>query len=371
MLLTAELGSPPNADVAALATRLRQESAHEPAANATAGAQEPMRPIEHGTNDAEAYELYLQARHHWKLRTREGFQSARKYYEAAADRDPGFARAWAGLAAVYVNLSNFGYMNPGEGVALAERSAERAIELDSTLAEAHAARGFVRMSRLEFEQSEEAFRRAVTLNPDYSFGHHYYTLLLLMLGRTSEALEKNREALRADPLSRAANATTGIVLCQRGDFDGAARELERALALAPEFPLTLCYLGVVRVAQRAWDEALALLERCAQLAPGFTGAPGARTYLYGRAGRHAEAESILDRLRADAHDERARANLALALGVLGSLDEAFALMDGLRWDVPSLISLRADPLLRGLRADRRYKRLLHSIGADAAPAKAR
>jgi len=70
MLLTAELGSPPNADVAALATRLRQESAHEPAANATAGAQEPMRAIERGTDDAEPYELYLQARHHWKLRTR-------------------------------------------------------------------------------------------------------------------------------------------------------------------------------------------------------------------------------------------------------------------------------------------------------------
>lgn len=367
VLVTDELGGDADPAVGALAARLRHESehAHATAPDAGPGRETGSRALDRGTDDAEAYELYLHARHHWKLRTREGFQSASKYYVAAVERDPGFARAWAGLAEVYVNLSNFGYMRQGEALALAERSADRAIELDSRLARAHAAKGFVLASRLAFTDAEATFRRAVALDPGYSFGHHYYTLLLLMLDRTDEALARNREALRVDPLSRAANATTGVTLCQRGDYDGAARELERALALAPDFPLSLYFLGVVRAAQHAWDEALSLLERAAQQAPGFPGTPGALAWLYRQVGRKHDAAALIDGLRADDGSERTRMNLALALAALASLDEAFARMDALSWDVPSLIELRADPLLEAMRADARYAPLMRRLGADA------
>jgi DNA-binding SARP family transcriptional activator/Tfp pilus assembly protein PilF len=361
-LVQRELGASPTGPVAALAARLRRES--RLAARGETHASDGDSPIDRGTTDPEAYELYLRARQLWKLRTPDGLREARTYYEAAVERDPLFARAWAGLAQAYVNLGNFGYVELREALALAKRAADRAIELDPHSADAHSANGYVHASRLEFDAGERALRAAIATNPRHSWAHHFYTLLLMMLGRTAEARERNREAIAVDPLSRAAVTTRGAILLQEEDYDGAARELRQALALAPEFPLTLYYLGVVRIAQEAYDEALTLLERAASLAPGFTGVPGALAFLHRHAGRQEEVDACLQRLRQATQHERTRTNLALALGVVGELDEAFALMDRLGWDVPSLIELRVDPLLRPLRADPRYGQLLRRLGAS-------
>jgi TolB-like protein/Tfp pilus assembly protein PilF len=344
----------------------------EEIARAIVGALYPQEPTNAraalaGTrsNDAEAYDLYLRGRHSWKQRTREGLQQAVVFYEGAVERDPTFAMAYVGLAEAYVNLSNFGYRDLGEALARAGVAADRALALAPQLAETNASKGFVLAARQDFRASEAAFRRAIQLNPSYTWAHHYYTQLLLMLGRTDEALEQNRQALAADPLSLPANAMRGIVLLQRGDYPAADRELQRALALSPDFPLTLYYLAVVHAAQRQYADAGRLLERAALQAPDFTGMPGARALVFQRTGRQQVADSLLAEVEAKARtgDARARANLAFAHAALGRMDAAFALFDQVQWDVPALIELRADPLLQPMRSNPRYPILLQKIGA--------
>lgn len=316
------------------------------------------------SSDPVAYDLYLRARHSWRQRTREELQQAVVYYEGAIERDPTFAMAYAGLADAYVNLSNFGYREGGEAIARARVAAERGRALAPELAETNASVGFVLASQHDFAASEAAFRRAVELNPDYAWAHHYYTLLLLMLGRTDEALEQNRHALAADPLSLPANATRGIVLLQRGELAAADRELSRALALAPGFQLTLYYLGVTRGAQGRYEEADTLLERAARRSPHFTGVAGARAFVLQRTGRGSAARSLTRALEAQAAtgDDRARMNLALLHAALGHMDTAFGLFDALAWDIPAVVELRANPLLGPMRSDPRYLALLRKIG---------
>jgi adenylate cyclase len=335
------------------------------------GGQPPAdgsRFVARPTSDPEAYELYLQARYSWMLPVRERLERAAVYYQRAIARDPAFAMAYAGLAETYTNLSNFGILGSREAFARADVAADRALALDPQLAEAHAAKALVLASTQEFRAAEAAFRRAIDLSPSYAWARHYYSLLLLILGRTNEALEQNRQALAADANSLPANATRGIILLQRGDYLAADRELERALTLAPDFPLTQYYLGVVRAAQGRYRDAGLLLEQAAKGAPGapgFTGVPGGRALVLQRTGRQQAADSLLTDLeaQAEAGDERARANLAFAHAALGQVDAAFALFDQVQWDVPSLIELRADPLLEPLRSDPRYPALLKRIGA--------
>ncbi|MDF2773740.1 MAG: hypothetical protein K0S86_3237 [Geminicoccaceae bacterium] len=124
------------------------------------------------------------------------------------------------------------------------------------------------------------------------------------LGRLDEALEHNRAARRLDPLSLPANANLGIIPRQAGDYSGARRELQRTLALAPNFPLTLYYLGVVHAAERSYDEATAALERAAGEAPAFPGVKAALAYSYSRLGRQREADGIVEDLRRTGTDAR-------------------------------------------------------------------
>lgn len=327
---------------------------------------EVRRPQPVRQDDPVAYDLYLRGRHTWRERSREGLQQAVVFFEAAIERDPGYAAAHAGLAATYVNLSNFAFRDPAEALARAEASADRALALDPELAEAHAAKGFVLASRLELDAAEAAFRRALELEPGFTWAHHYYTLLLMMMDRTDEALEQNRLALASDPLSLPANATRGIILAQRGDLVAADRELDAALSLSRDFGLTLYYLAVVRAALGRDSAAAELLERTAERAPGFTGVPGARALVLTRTGRRVAADSVIAGVAAQASggDARALANLAFAHAAVGRIDAAYELFDDLTWDVPALIELRADPLLAAARSDPRYPSLLRRIGAD-------
>ena len=325
-----------------------------------AGGAAPL--VRRATRDVESYDLYLRGRHSWRTRARAGLEQAVLYYEQAIERDPSFAAAHAALAEAYVNLSNFGYRPARQSLARAKVAAERALLLDPSAAEACASLGFVLASELDFGAAEPVLQRAIALNPNYGWARHYYTLLLLMLDHTTEAMEQNRQALALDPLSLPASATRGIILCQRGDYGGATRELRRALSLAEEFPLTLFYLGVVLAHIGEDAEALSILERAGRLAPGFTGVPGALAHMYSRGGRRDAADAIIADLRARTDDDRAHANLAFTYGALGRNDESFALLEQLRWDVPSLIELHADPLLAPLRADPRYTALTNELG---------
>lgn len=316
----------------------------------------------HPTDDMQAYELYLRGRSLWTTRTQEGMEEALGYFQRAIERDPAYAKAYVGLADAYVNLSNYNYISLGEALPRARAAAARAVALDPTLAEAHASQGFVLASLEDFGAAEASFRRAIELQPNYAWAHHYYAMLLVMLGRVDDAREENRRTLELDPLSPPANAHRGVILAATGEYGQAQLQLERTLTLAPTFPLTLSWLGVIYAASGRTAEAIPMLEKARAQAPGFPGVTAGLVYAYRRAGRQSDAASALSELRRKPEGGRARVNIALSYAVLGETDTAFRLLQGVDWDVPSLIDLRADPLLARLRSDPRYPGLLLAKG---------
>ena len=315
------------------------------------------------TTDIDVYDLYLKGRYAWSKRSKRDMEMAVEFFQNAVQRDPRFAPAYADMASTYVAMSNLNFIPVNEGLTRARIAADHALALDSTLGEAHAARGFVLASNQAFAESERELRRAIELNPSYASAHHFYTLLLTMLNRGTEALERNRITLTLDPLSIPANAHRGIILSLVGRNVDARRELERAIPVSASVPFAPYYLGAMEAKDGRYDAAINYLESAKKIAPGFVGVSGALAYTYARTGRRAESDSIRAELRRANVDDRSRIEHALAEGVMGDLDQAFAILEKpARWDVPALIELRADPLLTDLRADQRYPQLLARIG---------
>ncbi|HEX6574297.1 MAG TPA: tetratricopeptide repeat protein, partial [Gemmatimonadaceae bacterium] len=316
---------------------------------------------------AEAYDLYLKGRYAWEQRTRSKMEEALAYYRGAVARDPQFALAYSSLAEAYVNMLNFGHVPTREALAIAEVASAKAIALDTSLAEGYSTRGQVLASRGDYAAAESAFRHAIEVRPGAPWAHHYYALLLAMEGRFAEAERETRRTLAIDPLSVPANATLGILMAQQGRLDNARTQLERTLQLSPNFVVTLYYLGSVEAAGGRYEQARAHLEQALATAPNFPGVRGALAYTFSKSGRDSDARRLLRESRervagqASMSDERTRLNHALDMALIGNADSAFAMMRTAQWDIPTLFDLRADPLLRRVRADPRYSKLAGAL----------
>jgi tetratricopeptide (TPR) repeat protein len=308
--------------------------------------------------------LYLKGRFAWNQRTRDKLEEALADFREALERDPDFAQAHSAMSVAYINMSNFGYMPSAEALARAELAADRAIAIDSTLVDAHAARGFVLASRNAFRESEAEFQKAIELNPSFSWTYHYYALLLTNLGRTDEAIDNLRATLALDPISLPANATLGKLEEMQGHNKEAREQYERALTLSPEFQLTLYHFGTFAAGEGHNAEAIPLLEKALARSPGFPGVRASLAVVYRRVGRTNDAIRLERDLEAAATDDRSRLNLALGYAVLGKTDTAFAMLKTARWDVPTLFELRANPLLANFRKDKRYANLVAAIVAE-------
>lgn len=312
------------------------------------------------TSDPEAYDLYLRGRYLWNQapRTKEILEQSLVYYRHALERDHEFAVAHSGTAMAYVNMANFGYMPLQTALGRADRAVERALALDSSLADGHAARGFILAARGALGDAEASLRRAIALDPNHVWAHHFYSLVLTMNGRIDEAIGETRRGLAIDPLSLPANTMLGILSATEGKLLEANAQLRRALELAPGFPLTQYYLGAVEAALGNDDAAREVLEGALATAPDFPGVRAVLARTYRRLGRAEDADRLVAEARAAIVDERTRVNYALALALLGPADSAFAMLRTAQWDIPTLIVLRSDPLLSGFRSDPRYPELL-------------
>ncbi len=325
-------------------------------------ASDQAPPARRPTDDSDAYEMYLKGRLSWSERSQAGLEQALAYYGGALERDPGFALAHSGMAAAYHNMSNFGYMRSDVALARADVASARAVALDSMSVDAAAVRGYVLASLRRYAESEAEFERATRLNPRYPWTHHYYALLLMMLGRNDEATRQVRGALELDPLSQPSNATLGILLGMRGAYAQSRTQYEHAMSLSPGFALTRQYFGALRAREGQYKEAIELLEPAVRAAPDFPGTRATLAYAYSRAGRSADARRLYAQLRTLVKDERSRLNLALGQALLGNADSAFAMLETAKWDAPTLIELRANPLLESFRANPRYRVLLAKHG---------
>jgi eukaryotic-like serine/threonine-protein kinase len=185
--------------------------------------------------DPEAYDDYLRGRYFWALRTEPELKKAKQYFEKAIAKDPGYAPAYSGLADTYFYLGYFwGHIPPREAIPLSQAAARKAIELDDAGAEGHASLGTTHLVYdWDLRASQQEFKRATALNPNYGFAHHIYSILLSALGRQEEAIAEIRKAADVDPLSIPVRNMLASQLAAGGRCDEAISEDEKTIELNP------------------------------------------------------------------------------------------------------------------------------------------
>lgn len=214
-------------------------------ASAAPVAHAPMARAAAPSTDVETYQLYLKGRFQWNRRTEEGLAEAVDLFRAAIARDPKFAPAFAGLADSYVVLGTYGARAPHEVMPLAREMARKALAIDPSLAEPHAALGMVAASyEHDWAAAEASFARAVTLAPAYATAYQWRAVALWVpLARFDDAMADIAQAQTLDPLSLAISATAGIVLALAGRCHDAIARHGQTLALAPTFGMAHFFLA--------------------------------------------------------------------------------------------------------------------------------
>jgi TolB-like protein/Tfp pilus assembly protein PilF len=196
----------------------------------------------HATENAEAYQLYVKGRFYLAQRTRESLYKALDQFNQAIAEDTNYAQAYAGLADVYVLLFDREWISNVEASSKIRSAAQRAIELDPTLAEPHAALASLKdEADWDWAGAEAEYRKAIGLNPNDATSHHWYGVLLENLGRFKEALAEIEKALALDPASPQINGNHAGILSDMRRYDDALAELNRLIAANPEFPV---YYGI-------------------------------------------------------------------------------------------------------------------------------
>lgn len=246
------------------------------------------------TQDSGAYDLYLRGRYYWNQLTLPGIQRGIEYFQEALARDDGFALAYAGLADCYMMLPITCDAPALEILPKALAAANRAVELDSQLAEAHSSVGSIKLwMEWDWPGAEAFFRRALELNSNYVTAHRYYGHLLSNLGRHTESAEEMRRAREVDPLSPIVHALSGRLLYQARQYDLALQHLKDALGIDSDLWVVHTFLGGVYERLGRFNEARAEYQKAFELSGGNTETIAFRGHILAQLGHRAEAEEAI------------------------------------------------------------------------------
>ena len=312
------------------------------------------------TENIEAYQLYLRGNYYLYNFTPENLQKAMRYYNEAVARDPLYAVAYAGLANAYGIASSFG---DDEASLRAEAAATKAIELDPTLAEAHAALAGTRFwHQRDSRSAQDSFNRALELNPNSAVVHHYYAWFLSATGRFEEAEKHIHRALELDPLSPAINVDQGLPFFFARRFDEARGRYKQALNLDADYWYAHLRLGEADEGLGDFAQAVSEFER-ATASNGDPTWQAQRARALALAGRKEEARHLLGEIAAKEAPHRGSPYyIALAFAALGERDETFEWLERAFGEKDKWLGwINVDPRLDPLRSDERFSELLRRV----------
>jgi len=313
--------------------------------------------------EPEAHQAFLLGRFHAGTGIEEGLRKAIPYFKAAIEKDPGYAEAHAGLAEAYLFLAS-NYDRPRDVIPLAKMAASNALELDESLADAHAHMGFIHLFYdWDGPAAEREFARAIQLNPSLSSAHIYRAGHMLATGKSADAIPEVRLALQLDPLSLRAHALGTIFLIFARQYDEAIALAHKALELQPRFGLALGFQGLAYAEQGRFAEAVANLEKAAQLDKGAMVALF-RAHVHAVAGNRSEAEKITKEVEKEAeHRYICPYEIATAYVSLRDHDKAYEwLRRGIAERADCMAWLGVEPWMEPFRSDPRYEEVLRDVG---------
>jgi len=255
------------------------------------------RSHDSATITPEAHLAYLKGRYLWNRRSEKDLYSSIEEYQRALTISPNFAMAEAGMADAYVLVGIWGLEPSHTAFRMARRAAERALELDDSLAEAHTCFAEVLKDYdWDWSASEREFQHAIALNPSYSTAHHWYAHLLLVLRRYSDAIAEMEMARKTDPLSPAINSYLPYIYLAARDYGGALREAQRAVHLEPHSALAHCELGRTLLFSGSAADGVMELEAAVRLGGRLSMWQAELCFARARTGDRHGAEAILKEL---------------------------------------------------------------------------
>jgi serine/threonine-protein kinase len=320
------------------------------------------------TENTEAHQLYLKGRYLWNRRTGENLKKALAYFEQATEKDPHYALAYTGMADSCILIPFYSAGTPQDYLPRARAAAQKAVELDDSLAEAHASLAFVFFVDFENAQSVKEFERAIFLNPNYAMAHHWYGgFFLSALGRFDQAIAEEKRALALDPVAPIISVGLGGSYTLARRYDEAIAQLRDTVEMHPEFYWAHRFLGRALELKGATGEAIAEYRKAFELNDDPV-VLALLAHAEVSIGKQNEARQILARLTEEA---KARYVPAYAFAVihlaLGEKDQALDWLEKAGRDHDGFYStfFKVDPCLDPLRGDPRFEALVSRISSGS------
>ena len=317
------------------------------------------------TVDAEAYRFYLKGRYYWNKRSPEGMQKAASYFQQAIDEDPTYALAYAGLADTYVYLSFFNVVPPRDAMPKAKAIAEKALELDGQLAEAHVSLGYISYTYdWDWPAAGRHFDQALALNPTYTIAHYFYPFYLSSSGRSQEALGVAKSALDLDPASPSASHNLAVQFYFARQFNQAIEQCHKTLEMDPNFVVAYQVLGEAYLAEGMNREAVPVLEKYSALSQGGADSLALLGYSHARLEERTHALRMLQELTAASKKSFVPAFFfALVYAGLEDKDQAFTWLErAYNERYTRFAYLKLEALWDPLRSDQRFSDLVRRVG---------
>ena len=227
--------------------------------------EEQRRLVKRDTTNAEAYQSYLRGRHFWNKRTAEGLKKAIEQFQQAIDRDPSYALGYVGLADCYLVLEEYAGVPVKESLTKTRAAADRALQIDDSLAEAHTSSAYTYQQMWRWEDAEEEFKRAISLNPNYSTAHHWFSLYFRVKGQFDDAMREIKLAQELDPLSPVISGNVALIYILKNDPSSAIEQCQRIIELDPSFPEAHSTLGFAHIKRGRYEQATEEFQKAVDL----------------------------------------------------------------------------------------------------------
>ena len=311
------------------------------------------------TPNIAAYEWYLRGMDVALMRTDSGRRQGAEYFKRAIAEDSNYAAAWAGLVRMYLPQANRGTPADADYLALSEQAARKALSLDDSLAEAHAALGWIGVVNKDFARARKELDQAIALDPKVSRGYEGLARLYMWTGPPSEQLAAARRGFANDPYSHSAIRELGLALMMNGQCEEALGRLRPLKSLRPVAGVAGIVGGQCYASQQKWPEAIAEF-RWSLESSESAWASALLAHALARAGRRQEASDILSELLAGRASSHGAIGIAVVYAGLGDHDQAFAWLDKVTNN--ALSPYLMGPMFSDLHRDPRFARLMKRIG---------